>query len=552
MGYLQGTWLSYVDRSYQQIRTQIITNLQSRVPEMTDHTESNIFIKMVSIWAAIAEMLGYYIDNTARESHLDSARLYGSGISHARANDYRVRGRLASNADVILTTSIPVPSNLVIPIGTVVEDNVKEVSFVTVASVTILAGESSATVGVRQSLPVSGVSLGVALGIPSEEIVVGEDITDSTVIVRINGTLWTRVDTFAYSVPTSKHYKETVNKTQQHVIIFGDGISGAMLASGDAINVDYGITKGLDGNTEATDINEVVTTLTLPNNTVLTVTNPQKAVGGSDVESLEQIQRRVPLSVRTLDRAVTDQDWIDIAELCPGVARAGKKFDCSKTIDMYIVPDGGGLANSVLLSAVGEWFRTRKIIGRAVRIFPAGEVRTKLKITVNAQPTYENITLASSIKANLLEFLSYRNQEIQGELYLSDVYEKVETTPGVRNSDVLVMTTIPYARPLSEVEGQLEWTREIKETSSGTNLFKITFLNATTFELVKNNGYLGQFTVGQLVDLPELAFTITENQADGQSWDFYTYGYFGTIILQEPSLPVAYAEDIEIIVKGGL
>lgn len=37
--------------------------MQTKVPEITDHTESNLFVKIISIWAALVELLHYYIDN---------------------------------------------------------------------------------------------------------------------------------------------------------------------------------------------------------------------------------------------------------------------------------------------------------------------------------------------------------------------------------------------------------------------------------------------------------------------------------------------------------
>lgn len=84
---MQNNWISYFDRTYQQIKLAILTRVATLVPEMTDLNESNIFIKMSSIWAGLIEMLGYYVDNAARECHLQACRLYQSGIRIAYAED---------------------------------------------------------------------------------------------------------------------------------------------------------------------------------------------------------------------------------------------------------------------------------------------------------------------------------------------------------------------------------------------------------------------------------------------------------------------------------
>jgi hypothetical protein len=120
MGFLQNTWLRYFDRSYQQIKEQALTVMQFRVAEITDHTDSNPFVKALSIWSAIAEMMGYYIDNSAREAHLDSCRLYKSGISHARRADYRVKGKLAGVITAEFTLEAPKAEAFTIPAGTLI------------------------------------------------------------------------------------------------------------------------------------------------------------------------------------------------------------------------------------------------------------------------------------------------------------------------------------------------------------------------------------------------------------------------------------------------
>lgn len=63
---LENPWIGYTDRTFQQIKDNVLTKFQNLVPEITDHTESNTWVKGISIWAGVTEMLGYYIDNRAR------------------------------------------------------------------------------------------------------------------------------------------------------------------------------------------------------------------------------------------------------------------------------------------------------------------------------------------------------------------------------------------------------------------------------------------------------------------------------------------------------
>lgn len=550
MGFLQNTWLNYWDRSYQQIKTQLLTRMQQRVPEITDHTESNLFVKIISIFAAIAEMLGYYIDNAAREAHVDSARLYASMVSHARRVDYRVRGKLAANTEVVFSLEETQPTDVTILNGTLISNRNLNIRFVTTANAVIPAGSLiSNQVGAVQLYEVNQVTLADGTGLPNQEIIVGTDVADNTVVVRVGGVVWDRVDSLIFGTPVSTIYRETVNKNKEHVIIFGDGIAGEAPASGVSIEVDYKGTDGILGNIEVGEIDTVDEVI---GSFIVNVTNVIKAVGGSDVESLEQLKRRIPLALRTKERGVTEQDYIDVAELASGVAKAGLSFKNGNNIDIFIVPDGGGLANQVLREYVEEWFKTRKLVGRKVRVFSAGELRVKLKIRVVALPNYRNVDIENALRARLIDYISYKYLEINGELNLGDVYERLETLPGVKNSRVDIMTTVPYARPLFDNVPQLTWTKEVKEASTATSFWQISFITNTDYQILKDNGFIGDFVIGQTVTLPEIEFTITGNYTTGDQWEFITYPYFGSIFLQEPSIPVAYASDIEITVTGGL
>ena len=67
-------WLTPYQRSFNSIKQQLINQLRVKVPEVTDYTEGNILILIISIFAAIAEVIHYYIDNTARETFFSTAR----------------------------------------------------------------------------------------------------------------------------------------------------------------------------------------------------------------------------------------------------------------------------------------------------------------------------------------------------------------------------------------------------------------------------------------------------------------------------------------------
>lgn len=74
-------WLNPYQRSFQQIKAKLIESLTTIKDKngqtlITDYSEGNILIIILSLFAAIAEVLHYYIDNVGRGIFL----IYGSAL----------------------------------------------------------------------------------------------------------------------------------------------------------------------------------------------------------------------------------------------------------------------------------------------------------------------------------------------------------------------------------------------------------------------------------------------------------------------------------------
>jgi predicted phage baseplate assembly protein len=100
---------------------------------------------------------------------------------------------------------------------------------------------------------------------------------------------------------------------------FGDGITGARLPSGqDNVRAVYRKGNGLGGLVKAEQLSLL---LTRPLG-VKAVVNPKAAAGADDPESLDDARGNAPLTVLTLDRAVSLQDYEDFASAFGGIAKA--------------------------------------------------------------------------------------------------------------------------------------------------------------------------------------------------------------------------------------
>ena len=141
----------------------------------------------------------------------------------------------------------------------------------------------------------------------------------STLQVRANGVAWTEQPTL-YGQPPGAQVFRTLNRpggvTQSE---FGDGVEGAMLPTGQSnIMASYRVGLGAAGNVGAATI----TTLVDRPLGVSGVVNPLAASGGQDAQSVSDIRGSAPLTVTTLGRAVSIDDYQIVAETYAGIAKA--------------------------------------------------------------------------------------------------------------------------------------------------------------------------------------------------------------------------------------
>lgn len=557
---MNNPWINYVQRSYFQIRDSIINKIKNPIngiPEITDHTPGNEFIKMVTIWSGIGEQIGYYLDNRARESFLMVCRKYESAVDHARKLDYRIHGVSPSIGEVLFTLNNPAPSPIIIPAGTRLATP-GGIEFRTLSEVSIDTGETETTADVKQWTIVPQFVWGQSDGSQNLEIELEENVVDNSIFILVAGSqIFTSQDTFAFSKPEDRHFVAGLNYDKKMIIRFGDGITGEIPQSAADIEISYYTSLGRAGNVPGGSIVDITDTPTLPQGYELEVTNENATNGGSDIESLTELKKNIPLSIRTKMRAVTEQDYRDIATLAPGVAKADVEFDVTTGVYVYVVPTGGGIASSALLSAVETYFDDKRMVTTTVGAKPVGEVRLKIEAIVNVISGYNQAVTVNAAKSNVLSLLSWENADIKGRLVIGDLYEALETTEGVLNSQILDISIIPYAAASNPDSVPLNWTKTVIDAGSTAVQWKIQFVTPTNYNFFKNNAFIDNYNVGDTVTTPEIEFTInTDAYLTNDIYIFNTYPKpdlnKGVIELNEFSIIVANSGDVQITGQGGI
>ena len=257
---------------------------------------------------------------------------------------------------------------------------------------------------------------------------------------------WHEVPDFYGSRARDRHY--VLNHLTGEVR-FGDGLNGMIPPRG-AGNLRlkfYRTGGGRAGNRAAGTITELKTTVPY----VGGVVNAEPAAGGAEAESHESLTRRGPLTMRHRDRAVTVQDYEDIAMLasaevarvkCVPLQDLTTKQTETGVVSLVVVPlstEATPYPTLELLDAVRSYLDARR--AAEARLVLVGPEYVRVTVSAEVVPKSPGVAgrLAEDVSAALSRFLHPLTGGAAGEgwgfghkPHASDIYAVIESVEGVR------------------------------------------------------------------------------------------------------------------------
>src|SRR5581483_7431061 len=132
----------------------------------------------------------------------------------------------------------------------------------------------------------------------------------STLEVAVNGVRWREVGDLYGQPPDAQVYTVRTQEDGTSLVQFGDGRTGAIPPTGAAdVVATYRVGSGLAGRVGA---GALANPLDRPPGLVA-VANPLPAEGGADPETVDAARSGAPRTVRTFGRAVSLQDFAELA-----------------------------------------------------------------------------------------------------------------------------------------------------------------------------------------------------------------------------------------------
>ena len=473
--------IDYTGRDYYSLRESMIARVQDRIPNWTASDPADFGVALIEAFAYLGDVVAYYIDRTANEAFLKTAVQRQSILNIAQTYGYIPAGFRQASLDVTFSNSsniaITIPAGSVLSGDVLIGDVVETVYFTTVADsiVDAAVGDTigTATVGASEGRSVSlvaenattyGELIGTSNGSPDMSFDLGETpVVDGSINIYVQDgdvySKWTQVQHLIDYGPSDTVYTVFLNDTNIVTINFGDGVSGAIPTAYSEIRAQYVIGGGTIGNVTTNTVNNIfyVTGLSESQLTALqsslTVTNPGTGIGGSDPESNEQIRIAAPASIRSGNRAISLNDFADIALSVSGVGKAKADAAIWTSVTVYIAPsrtaldtdpqpgfddNGDPSAEYLRLKTDVETALSDKIlIGTTITVQPP----TYTDVVVNLQYAilnqYTSAEVEANIKTALLTGFGYVGVNFKDTIYPQDIEFVIQQAPGVKTVKVL-------------------------------------------------------------------------------------------------------------------
>jgi hypothetical protein len=261
---------------------------------------------------------------------------------------------------------------------------------------------------------------------------------ESTLQVRANDLLWHEAPTLYGRGPLERIYVTRRNHAGNTTVQFGDGVTGARLPSGqNNVRALYRKGIGLEGLVKRGQLSLL---LTRPLG-VKTVTNPLDATGAQDPEQLEDARRSAPLTVLTLDRTVSLQDYGDFARSFAGVAKALATWTWdgqARGVFVTVAGPAGAAVTSdsatyrhllAAMQAAGDPFVRLQVKSYQPMFF-------RLSGTVKVDQDFESEHVLAAISQALRTQFSFEARTFGQPVMLSEVIAVIQAVPGVVALDV--------------------------------------------------------------------------------------------------------------------
>jgi len=449
----------FASRDYENIRRELLKRASLVAPEWTDRDPSDFGVLLIDLWAYMGDVLHYYIDRAAGEAFITTATQRESLLALANLFDYVPFSRKAATATIVLSNTLE--ENYVLPAGTVFvgTSELGNLTFFSTEENTLISGQTTTIFVTEGSIVEEEVLTNSASGVTGQRYNLSKLNAVSTsvqILVYEDGvtpTPWNLVTDISLVDTNSRAYSTNVTAENETQVLFGNFLSGKVPPTNSKITATYYTTSGSEGNIPQNRITSFRNFQPLG----ISVISSSAATGGSSGESIDSIKTSLKATIRSQDRAVTINDFVDLALRITGIYNATVSYTPSisggGSVTIYGIPyisDYPSYTPSVVPISSGvqeEIVRSIQPLAMlGVTVISATSV-TLIPKSIQATIFVEESYIANSVKKAVEDALNFMFElgilKFGEDIRLGDIYKTIHDIEGVLYANVTLSGASP-------------------------------------------------------------------------------------------------------------
>ncbi len=436
--------IDYTSRDYEALREELVARIKERIPEWNGADNSDFGVVLAEAFAYLGDVANYYIDRVANESFLSTATQRESILAIAETYGYIPSGYKNALVDVTFYnnsgSAVTIPAETRVSGEVISNDTVDTVVFTTTESIVVppfanqARGEATVLayqgeLNTVEANDVYGVLLGTSDAEPSQSFVIEEFpvVTNSVEIYVQGGTAWKKWERVSHLIDFSANdavFTTRLTADNEVIVLFGDGISGAIPTYQSAIRAKFIVGGGISGNIPSGTLIDIARVPGLSQtqvsalNGVIDVGNTKGAYGGNEPESNEAIRIAAPLYLRTQSRAVTLDDFENLALSVENCGKAKAVGTSATAVTLYVAPyrdfaDFDATPGVEIISNVAtatlEWnllktdienfLASKMLVGTTLSVFKPVYIPVTMNLQYTRKPEFSQTVVEKAIKA---------------------------------------------------------------------------------------------------------------------------------------------------------
>jgi hypothetical protein len=448
--------VDYTSRDYLSIRDDLLALIPTFAPQWTNRDPADFGIVLLQMFAYMGDLQSYYIDRAGNEAFISTASKRSSILRHASLLDYQPTQSTPAIVQLTFTNnsnpaaSIVVPAKSRVATTTTVSGENAQIIFETNTAITVPGGSApnnTASVIATQGFTIENeIVTGQATGQPNQVYPLeNTSVIEDSVSVTIDGVVYEKTQYLIDAPGTTPAFTTVTDADGLTYVQFGDNIGGRIPPLNKTIYATYRVGGGTEGNVSAGSLTEILTGFS----SGLTVTNQSAAAGGEDPESTDSIKVNAPLSLKSLNRAVSLSDYASLTLQVSGIAKANATSEAYSSVIVYFAPfgDRGVESDNVTPTAIFSALRTNVanyLQGKApantsVTIAPPSYVAVDIKLAVTVLPQYRQSSIQAAVTSAINEILAFDNVLFSDRISLQYLMRTIASVPGVDFTEVQLL-----------------------------------------------------------------------------------------------------------------